>query len=149
MLDKICDDVKCDYDVTLVWTVSARNALINHNGFSPAELVFGKASDLPSTINDHLPALESTIRSVDLAYHVFTIHAARQTFITSEASEKIKLFLKKNIRKAFISREMKFITNKTHLHNGNAQLKSWVKMDLCYSLDMVQDILKLISANYN
>ena len=35
---------------------SAKNVLINHNDFSPAQLVFGKASNLPSTINDHLPA---------------------------------------------------------------------------------------------
>ena len=70
MLDKICDDVKCDYDVALAWTVSAKNALINHNGFSPAQLVFGKAFNLPSTINNHLPTLKSTIRSVDLAHHI-------------------------------------------------------------------------------
>ena len=48
-------------DVTLTWAVSAKNALINHNGFSPAQLVFGKASNLPSPINDHLSALELTI----------------------------------------------------------------------------------------
>ena len=52
-LDKIRDDVNCDYDVALAWTVSVKNVLINHNGFSPAQLVFGKASNLLSTINDH------------------------------------------------------------------------------------------------
>ena len=83
-------------DVALAWTVSAENALINHNGFSPAQLAFGKASYLPSTINDDLPALESTIWSVD---HISVIQAATKAFITSEALEKIKLALKKkNIR---------------------------------------------------
>ena len=53
MLDKIRDDVKCDY-VAIAWAVSARNALINHNGFSPGQLVFGKAFYLSSTIRDHL-----------------------------------------------------------------------------------------------
>ena len=61
MLDKIRDDVKCDYDVALALAVSAKNALINHNGFSPAQLVFGKASNLPTTIKDYLPALELKI----------------------------------------------------------------------------------------
>ena len=89
MLDKIHDDVKCDYDVALAWAVNAKNALINHNGFCPAQLVFGKASNLPSTINDHLPAVESIIRSVDLAHHISAIHAARKAFITFEALEKI------------------------------------------------------------
>ena len=85
MLDKICDGIKCDYDVPLAW---AKNALINHNGFSPAQLVFGKASNLPSTNKNHLPALASTILSADLAHHISAIHAARKAFITSEASKK-------------------------------------------------------------
>ena len=38
MLDKICDNVKCDYDVTLAWEIIAKNTLVNHNGFSPAKL---------------------------------------------------------------------------------------------------------------
>ena len=88
MLDKICDDVKCDYDVAIACVVSAKNALINHNGFSPAQLVFEKASILSSTNKNHLPALASTIRSVDLAHHISAIHAARKAFITSEASKK-------------------------------------------------------------
>ena len=44
MLGKIRDDIKCDYDVALAWAVSAKNALINNNSFSPDQLVFGKAS---------------------------------------------------------------------------------------------------------
>ena len=35
VLLKICDDVKCGYDTTLAWAISAKNSLINHNGFSP------------------------------------------------------------------------------------------------------------------
>ena len=70
MIDGIRDDVNCDYDV--------------------AQLVFGKASNLPSTIDDHLPALDSTIRSVDLAPDISAIHAVRKAFLTSEALEKIK-----------------------------------------------------------
>ena len=98
MIEGICDDVNCDYDVALAWAASAKNALINHSGFRPAQLVFGKASNLPSIIDDHLPALDSTIRSVDLAPDISAIHAVRKAFLTSEASEKIKLTLKKNIR---------------------------------------------------
>ena len=36
MLDKILDDIKCEYDIALAWAVSAMNALINRNDFSPA-----------------------------------------------------------------------------------------------------------------
>ena len=35
MLLKICDDVKCSYDTALAWDISAKNSLINQNGFSP------------------------------------------------------------------------------------------------------------------
>ena len=98
ILDKIHDDVKCDYDVALAWAVIGKNALNNHNGFSPGQLVFGKASNLSSTFNDHLPGLKLTIRSVDLARHISAIQAARKAFITSEAKEKIRLALRKNIR---------------------------------------------------
>ena len=52
MLDKIHSDVKCDYDIALAWAVSAKNALINHNGFSPAQLVFGRNCNLPNAVND-------------------------------------------------------------------------------------------------
>ena len=49
MLDKIRDDVKCDYDydVFIAWVVSAKNALINHNGFSSAQLVLEKLPIYP------------------------------------------------------------------------------------------------------
>ena len=95
-----------------------------------------------------------TIRSADLAHHISAIHTARKAFITSEVSEKIKVVLKKNIRNYFIRKdfmnwEIKFITNEVHLHNGKVQLTFWVKMNLYYSLDMVQDISKPISAEYN
>ena len=95
-----------------------------------------------------------TIRSADLAHHISAINTARKAFITSEVPEKIKVALKENIRnyfirKDFMSWEIKFITNEAHLHNGKVQLKFWVKMNLYYSLDMVQDISKPISAEYN
>ena len=47
MLDKIRDDSKCNYGFALAWAVSAKYALINHNGFSPAQLVFGKLTIYP------------------------------------------------------------------------------------------------------
>ena len=48
-----------------------------------------------------------------------------------------------------MSWDITFIANETHLYNGKAQLRFWVKMDQYYSLDMVQDISKPIFAEYN
>ena len=35
-----------------------KNSLINHNSFSPLQIVFGKNSNQPNILNDTLPALE-------------------------------------------------------------------------------------------
>ena len=48
MLLKIKDSEKCDYDTALAWAVPAKNYLINHNGFSPSQLVFGQNPSLPN-----------------------------------------------------------------------------------------------------
>ena len=61
MLHKIHDDVNCDYNVALAWPASEKNVLINHYGFSQAQLVLGRASNLPGTINKYLPALPDFI----------------------------------------------------------------------------------------
>ena len=39
---KIRNDVKCSYDTAVAWTISAKISLINHNGFSPSQIVFEK-----------------------------------------------------------------------------------------------------------
>ena len=59
-------DVKCSYDVALACAISAKNLLINHNGFSPSQIVFGRGTNLPNILNDSLPALETKKNSADL-----------------------------------------------------------------------------------
>ena len=49
---KIKDDTKCDYDTALAWTVFAKNELINKNGISSSQLVFGRNTNLPNFINN-------------------------------------------------------------------------------------------------
>ena len=44
--------------------LSAKNALINHNVFSPAQLIFKRSSNLPNTISGFLPSLETPVKSV-------------------------------------------------------------------------------------
>ena len=69
--------------------------MINHNGFSPSQIVFGKNFNLPNIINDTLPALEKVTTSADLALHIATLHSAREAFIKAKTSEKIKIAFKK------------------------------------------------------
>ena len=87
MLLKLRDDVKCSYDTALACGISAKNSLINQNGFiSPLHIVFGKNSNLPNIINDTLLALEKVITSADLALHVATLHSAKEAFMKAKTS---------------------------------------------------------------
>ena len=85
-------------DTALAWAVSAKNTLINNNGFSPAQIAFGKNCMFPSIINNNLPALESFNQSQNLALHIAALHSARRAFIACESSEKIKQAQQNNIR---------------------------------------------------
>ena len=93
MLLKIKDSEKCDYDTALAWAVSAKNSLINHNGFSPSKLVFGKNPSLPSFISNKLPAQESVVKSPDITTYLTALHAARKSYIESESYNKLKTVL--------------------------------------------------------
>ena len=78
--------------------ISAKNSLINHNGFSPSQIVFGKNSNRPNIMSDTLPALEKAATSVDLALHIATLDSAREAFMKAQTLEKIKIVLKKQTR---------------------------------------------------
>ena len=58
-LMKTMEDAKCDMETALAWAVSAKNALQNHGGYFPNQLIFGTNRNLPSVITDLAPALES------------------------------------------------------------------------------------------
>ena len=96
MLLKVKKDCQCDRETALAWAFSAKNCLINVNGFSPHQIVFGKNITLPSIFTDQpsadLPENEIVIK------HLNTLHATRQAFITAEFSRKLKLALRKQRR---------------------------------------------------
>ena len=98
MLLKIKDSEKCDYDTALAWAVSAKNSLVNHNGFSPSQLVFGQNPNLPNFINNKLPAQEPVVKSPDIITYLTALHTARKSCIESESYNKLKTALRKNVR---------------------------------------------------
>ena len=67
------------------------------NGFSPAQLVFARNTNLPNL--DKLPVQENST-SPDIASHISALHAAQRAFVASESSNKLKLAMHKNIRKS-------------------------------------------------
>ena len=45
-------------DVVLARVVNEKNAIFNHKGFSPYQLVLGQNPNLPSVVTDQIPVLE-------------------------------------------------------------------------------------------
>ena len=87
------EDSTCDWETTLAWALSTKNSLINVNGFSPHQIVFGKKIKIPLICvdqpSDDLPENEIVTR------HLNALHATRQAFTTTESSRKLKLALRK------------------------------------------------------
>ena len=86
---KTLDDLKCEPELALSWALSAKNALLNNDGFSPNQLVFGKNFNFPSVVSNKLPALSTTTNEI-IKDKLQVLHNARQNFIKSESSEKVK-----------------------------------------------------------
>ena len=57
VIDKVKDRSDVSTEVALAWAINATNSLHNVYRFSPSQLVFGRNPNLPSVLNDKLPAL--------------------------------------------------------------------------------------------
>ena len=95
---KTMEDTKCGSETALAWAVSAKNSLQNESGYSPNQLVIGQNGRLPSLLNDAPPALHPTTNSDLVRENLNALHKARENFIKSEASERIRKALKHNVR---------------------------------------------------
>ena len=100
ILLKIIDDTNSPCDVALAWAINAKNSLLYHNGFSPSQLVYGRNSNLPNTISNNLPALETTTLNPELVEHIATLHAARKAFLIAKSSNKLKVAMRKQTRQS-------------------------------------------------
>ena len=89
-VQKIMDDLKCDLSLAVAWVVSAKNVLHNVHGFSPNKLIFGKNRNFPAVESNKSPALEGKTTSEIVASNLNAMHAARQAFIKSESTKKLR-----------------------------------------------------------
>ena len=95
---KTMEGARCEPRIALAEAVMAKNCLLNHDGFSPYQIVFGANPCLPGVMTDALPALENVTVSKYVADHLSALHVARKSFVESENSLRIKRALKSNIR---------------------------------------------------
>ena len=99
MLDKIVEEVDCPLSVAVAWATNAKNSLHNVHGFSPAQLVFGYNPILPSVQHNKPPALASPdTYSEIISQNLIAMKKAREAFIHSESSERIRRALNHNTR---------------------------------------------------
>ena len=93
---KVKEDINCSWETALAWALNAKNSFINVSGFSPHQLVFGKNINLPSTLNDTLSAGHSD--NPLILEHLKSLHSAREAFMKSESSNKLRIALRKQTR---------------------------------------------------
>ena len=107
MLDKILEENNCDLELAVLWSVNAKNSLTNIHGLSPYQLAISTNPKLPSIHNAKAPALTSTPTNKIIYKNLQAIQKAREAFITSKNSEKLRHALSHNIR---TSGDIKYLT---------------------------------------
>ena len=115
------DSQHLDMDLTLAWCLNPKNSIANMHGFSPFQRVFGQNPKLPSTFTDKLPALIQHNTSTILTDSLTAPHKARQAFMSSESSERIRRALNNNVR---TSGDTKYITG-DNVYYKKINEKSW------------------------
>lgn len=97
MLGKVLDEKKCDFDVALASCFSAKNSLMNVDGFTPFQLHCGRNPRLPSTCFDSPASYEKSSSEI-VQSNLDTMFRSRKAFIASESSDRIKKALSHNTR---------------------------------------------------
>ena len=97
-MEKTLEDEKWELEISLAWAFSAKNALQNHIGHSPNELVVGFDINTSSVLTDRLPALEAATTSEMVRTNLNALYAARKSFIEAESSEKNWRAQRPNVR---------------------------------------------------
>ena len=95
---KIMADTKCDLDIAVAWAISAKNSLKNVHGYSSNQLVFGFNPNFPNVLNSNLPALEAKTSSEIVAMNLNAMHSAREKYIESESSDKLRNAIRSQVR---------------------------------------------------
>ena len=98
MLDKMLSDTPCDMHIALAWCISAKNSLQNCHGFSPYQLAIGHNPTLPCAYSDRPPALNHEASTLLIKKNLDALHNAREAFIKSENSDRIRRALSHNVR---------------------------------------------------
>ena len=92
------EDIKCDLQLAVSWAFSAKTSLKNVHGLSPNQLVFREKLNFTNVCDDLLSALENKTTSEIVAKNLNAPQQARQKYLKSESSSKMKQALKHQVR---------------------------------------------------
>ena len=91
--------MRCDPEISIAWSVNAKNSLSNTYGSSPHQLVFGTNPRVPGIMKENItPGTlnhEGVLKIV--SDHLNALSLARQKFVELEASDKLKRALQQRI----------------------------------------------------
>jgi hypothetical protein len=121
MITKTMAETGCSFPIAVAWGINAKNSLQNVNGYSPYQLVYGRNPNFPDINNSKPPALSEETENKLLNDNLKAMHTAREAFIKSEASEKIKRALNHNVRS---SNDVKYYTG-DHVYYKRKDSKCW------------------------
>ena len=85
-------------DMALQYAVAVKNNFMFVDGFTPVQLMFGRAPRMPLTTDDNLPALEGVSSSKIIADNLNALAAAKEAFIKAEISGKLRKALAHPVR---------------------------------------------------
>lgn len=116
MLDKVLKETDCNFDLALSWCINAKNSLYNVHGFSPYQLSIGSNPNLPTLLNDKPPAITGKPSNQIIRENLNALHKAREAFIESEHSERIRRALSHNVR---TSGDVRYVTGDAVYYKRN------------------------------
>ena len=97
-IKKIMASSNCSLDVAIHWATAAKNSLASVYGFSPTILVFGRNPNYPTGFVNKPPAHNVTCINDYVTENLNAMHAARNSFIQHESTERLRRALHRKSR---------------------------------------------------
>lgn len=94
MTEKIKADMNLGYEIALSWALQAKNSLMNIQGFSPNQLVFGKNPKVPQISTNKEGSLREKTPSTIVREMLNTLQKAREEYIAAENNNRLKRAIK-------------------------------------------------------
>ena len=144
---KVLSDVKCEPDLALSWSLAAKNSLLNNNGFSPNQLVFGESCRFPSVVTDNLPTYDVATTEV-MKKKLQVMQSAKENFVKAESSDRVKRALRHKTR---TFSDANYTSGEQVYYKNPAKGKGWLGpatvMGQNASLVLVQDGVFFLSCS--